>query len=329
MAATAVSRSAHPVAVVGVACRLPGAASPERFWELLRYGRSAIGPVPPGRVADGLVPSRPGGYLDRVDGFDAAFFGISPREAVAMDPQQRLMLELGWEALEDAGVPPNTLAGSRTGVFVGAIWDDYAAVLRSAGKAGGRRHAMTGTHRSIIANRLSYTLAFRGPSLAIDAAQSSSLVAVHMACESLRQGESSLALAGGVNLILSEESSDAADAQFGGLSPDGRCYTFDARANGFVRGEGGAAVLLKPLADALRDGDRVHCVILGSAVNNDGATDGLTAPSSAAQEEVVRLPCARAGVRDASCTRRIPSSPPRSTRHGPPWTRIWTSRCAR
>ncbi|MBB5937000.1 acyl transferase domain-containing protein [Streptomyces zagrosensis] len=253
----------------------------------------------PGAVDDAAAPSRicrSGGFLDRVDAFDAEFFGISPREALAMDPQQRLMLELAWEALEDAGVCPDALAGSSTGVFVGAMWDDYATLLRRHTGLVGNRHPMTGLHRSIIANRVSYSLGLRGPSLVVDAAQSSSLVAVHMACESLRQGESTLALAGGVNLILAEDSMDAATAQFGGLSPDGRCHTFDARANGFVRGEGGGVVLLKPLDAALRDGDPVYCVMVASAVNNDGATDGLTAPSPAAQEEVLRQAYARAGV---------------------------------
>ncbi|MWK40689.1 acyltransferase domain-containing protein [Actinomadura sp. J1-007] len=237
-----------------------------------------------------------GGFLEAVDGFDAGFFGIAPREAVAMDPQQRLMLEVAWEALEDAGIPPETLAGSRTGVFVGAIWDEYAAILRRSGPGTGERHAMTGSHRSIIANRVSYVHGLRGPSMTIDTAQSSSLVAVHAACESIRNGECSLALAGGVNLILGEDGMEAAAAQFGGLSPDGRCHTFDARANGFVRGEGAATVVLKPLDAALIDGDPVYCVIRGSAVNHDGAADGLTVPSAAAQEDVLRLACERARV---------------------------------
>src|SRR4051812_11314507 len=289
-------RSAMPVAVVGLACRLPHAPSPDAFWRLLRDGESAITEMPADRrnaTTDSDSP-RLGGFLDQVDSFDAGFFGITPREAVTMDPQQRLALELGWEALEDAGVLPETLAGSRTGVFVGAIWDEYAALLRRYGTT--TRHAMTGSDRSIIANRVSYGYDLCGPSMAIDAAQSSGLVAVHMACESLRQGECTLALAGGVNLILAEDSMDAAAAQFGGLSPDGRCYTFDARANGFVRGEGGGIALLKPLDAALRDGDAIYCVIRGSAVNNDGATDGLTVPSSAAQEDVLRRAYDRSGV---------------------------------
>ncbi|WP_262702282.1 MULTISPECIES: type I polyketide synthase [Streptomyces] len=331
---TRTPQHAEPIAVVGMACRLPHAASPSAFWRLLRRGGDAItampddrrrtgasatdgpatdgpatdGPATDGAAADGAASDGPlgdgsdrpaptwyGGFLDRVDTFDASFFGISPREATAMDPQQRLMLELAWEAFEDAGIRPGTLKDSPTGVFVGAIWDEYAALLRRDATAA-TRHAMTGVHRSIIANRVSYGYGLRGPSLTVDTAQSSSLVAVHTACESLRRQECALALAGGVNLILTEDSMAAAAAQFGGLSPDGRCHTFDARANGFVRGEGGAAVLLKPLAAAVRDGDPVYCVIHASAVNNDGATDGLTAPSPAAQEDVVRTAHRRAGA---------------------------------
>ncbi|MFI0862713.1 beta-ketoacyl synthase N-terminal-like domain-containing protein, partial [Streptomyces smyrnaeus] len=287
---------ATSIAVVGLACRLPRADSPSAYWRLLRDGRSAIAPMPADRrTATHEPPSgRHGGFLDRVDAFDARFFGVSPREALAMDPQQRLMLELGWEAMEDAGIPASALHGSDTGVFVGAIWDDYAHLLRAHGPAAQTRHTMTGVHRSIIANRLSYTLGLRGPSLTIDAAQASSLAAVHLACESLRHDECRLALAGGVNLVLGDASTTATE-HFGGLSPDDRCYTFDARANGFVRGEGGVTVLLKPLADALRDGDRVHCVIEGGAFNNDGATNGLTVPSAEAQEAVIRLAHRRAG----------------------------------
>ncbi|CAM5314459.1 Polyketide synthase OS=Streptomyces antimycoticus OX=68175 GN=SANT12839_087120 PE=4 SV=1 [Streptomyces antimycoticus] len=253
-----------------------------------------------GPDADGLNRSAPtwyGGFLDRVDTFDASFFGISPREATAMDPQQRLMLELAWESFEDAEIRPGTLKDTPTGVFVGAIWDEYATLLRRDTTAA-TRHAMTGVHRSVIANRVSYGYGLRGPSLTVDTAQSSSLVAVHTACESLRRGECTLALAGGVNPILTEDSMSAAAAQFSRLSRTGRCHTFDARANGFVRGEGGAGVLLKPLAAAVRDGDPVYCVIHAGAINNDGATDGLTAPSPAAQEDVVRAAHRRADHTD-------------------------------
>ncbi|MGW1263166.1 type I polyketide synthase, partial [Streptomyces drozdowiczii] len=288
-------RSAHlaPIAVIGLACRLPGAADPAAFWDLLSRGGDAVGEAPADRGAAG-APAR-GGFLDEVDRFDAGFFSVPPREAAAMDPQQRLLLELGWEALEEAGIVPGTLAGSRTAVYAGAIWDDYAALHHRRGEAGADRYSVTGLHRSILANRLSYVLGLTGPSLTVDSAQSSSLVAVHLACESLRAGESDLAIVGGANLILSPGSS-ADSAKFGALSPDGRCFTFDARANGYVRGEGGVAVVLKPLDRARADGDRVHCVILGSAVNNDGASAGLTVPDRAAQEAVLREAYARAGV---------------------------------
>ncbi|MEU4173851.1 SDR family NAD(P)-dependent oxidoreductase [Streptomyces sp. NPDC026589] len=298
-------RSDMPIAVVGLACRLPQAPDPGTFWANLRNGVDAVTDTPPDRWdadayfdtdrdAPGKVPTRRGGYLDQVDLFDAGFFGISPREAAAMDPQQRLVLELAWEALEGARIVPDDLRGSRTGVYVGAIWDDYATLLHRAGPAAIGRHTLTGLHRSMIANRVSYFLGLHGPSLAVDAGQSSSLVSVHLACESLRQGESTLALAGGVNLNLVPESAVEA-AKFGGLSPDGRCYTFDSRANGYVRGEGGGLVVLKPLDAALADGDRVYCVIRGTAVNNDGTTNGITVPSRTAQEAVVREAFTRAG----------------------------------
>ena len=293
-------RPTSPIAIVGLACRLPHAPTPAAFWRLLCGAENAVSPLPAGRWTAGpqAAPSF-AGLLDRVDMFDAGFFGVPPREALAMDPQQRLMLELAWEALEDAGIRPETLAGSRTGVFASAIWDDYAALAHRQGPDGVTPYTMTGLHRSIIANRVSHRLGLRGPSLTVDAAQSSGLVAVHLACESLRQGDADLALVGGVNLILTEDSMRAADARFSGLSPDGRCYTFDARANGFVRGEGGGVLLLKPLETAVADGDTVYCVIRGSAVNNDGDTDGLTRPSAAAQEDVLRQAYVRAGVAPA------------------------------
>ena len=293
------------IAIVGVSCRLPGAADPHSFWRLLREGASAISEAPPdrweawGTASDEFAPgARFGGFLEQVDRFDAAFFGISPREAAAMDPQQRLALELCWEALEDCAVVPADLRDSHTGVFVGAIADDYADLLYARGAVALTRHALTGLHRGLIANRVSYTLGLRGPSLTVDTGQSSSLVAVHLACESLRRGESSVALAGGVHLNLSPSSALTA-SRFGGLSPDGRCYAFDARACGYVRGEGGGVVVLRPLSAALADGDHVYCVLHGSAVNNDGGGDGLTAPHGPAQEELLRLAYRRAGVRRA------------------------------
>ncbi|MFE2764630.1 SDR family NAD(P)-dependent oxidoreductase [Streptomyces albidoflavus] len=286
-----VAGGGEPVAVIGLACRLPGAPGPDAFWRLLGEGRDAVGEAPPGR---GLPAGRRAGYLEDVAGFDPGFFGISPREARSIDPQQRLVLELAWEALEDAGLTADRLRGERAGVFMGAMADDWAALTGPAA-APPTPHTLTGVNRGMIANRVSYTLGLRGPSLTVDAAQASSLVAVHLACTSLRLGESAVALAGGVNLNLTPGGTETADA-FGALSPDGRCHTFDHRANGYVRGEGGATVVLKRLADAEADGDRVLCVIRGGAVNNDGGGDALTMPSEEAQRQLLRLAHADAGV---------------------------------
>ncbi|WP_249416818.1 type I polyketide synthase [Streptomyces sp. TS71-3] len=274
------------IAVVGMSCRLPMASDPESFWKLLSAGESGLTEGPDGRR---------GGFLDGVGDFDAAFFGVSPREAAVMDPQQRLVLELAWEALEDAGIVPAALRGSRTAVFVGALRDDYANLLYQHGTEAITQHTMTGLNRGIIANRVSYFLDLHGPSLTLDTAQSSSLVAVHLACESLRSGEADTALAAGVNLNVLPENT-VTEERFGALSPDGESYAFDSRANGFVPGEGGGVVVLKPLERALADGDRIHGVILAGAVNNDGATASLTVPGGAAQEQVVRLAYERAGV---------------------------------
>ncbi|WP_344338881.1 type I polyketide synthase, partial [Streptomyces rhizosphaericus] len=303
---TSPSTTDAPIAVVGLSCRLPGAPDPATFRQLLRDGADAITEAPEGRWdADTGAPRRAGvtdtprrgGFLDRarIDHFDAAFFGISPREAAAMDPQQRLTLELTWEALEDAGIVPDRLRDSRTGVYIGVIADDYATLIRRGGPEAIDRHSFTGLHRGIIANRVSYHLGLRGPSLTLDAGQASSLAAIHLACESIRRGETSIAIAGGVHLNLAPESGISA-ARFGGLSPDGVTYAFDARANGFVRGEGGGAVVLKPLADALADGDPVYCVIRGSALNNDGGGDHLTTPHQEAQEDLLRRAYRQAGV---------------------------------
>ncbi|MFF2612039.1 type I polyketide synthase [Kitasatospora sp. NPDC058046] len=280
---------ARAVAVVGVGCRFPQADGPEAFWRLLRGGGDAV----VGRRG-GRGPAR-GGFLDGVDGFDPEFFGISRREAVAMDPQQRLALELAWEALEDARTLPGAVEGSRTGVFLGVIADDYATLLRGLGPDAVTGHTLTGLQRGVTANRISYTLGLHGPSLVVDTGQSSSLAAVHLACASLRSGESELALAGGVSLVLAPESTRALE-RAGTLSPDGRCFTFDARANGYVRGEGGGVVVLKLLEAAVRDGDRIHAVIRGSALNNDGATQTLPTPGRASQERVLLEACVDAGV---------------------------------
>jgi amino acid adenylation domain-containing protein len=294
---------AAAIAVVGIGCRFPGGAGPEAFWRLLIEGVDAVGPVPPGRWAAGQVGTGPGacridldrgGFLPAVDLFDADFFGVAPREAVRMDPQQRLLLEVAWEALEDAGQAVERLAGTAVGVFVGIATDDYSR-LAPAGGGGRDGYAITGNAASIAANRISYALDFRGPSLAVDTACSSSLVAAHLACQSLRSGESSLALACGVNLILAPHvSADFARAGF--LAPDGRCKTFSADADGYARGEGVGVVVLKRLDRALADGDPIYAVIRGGAVNQDGRSNGLTAPNRQAQEAVLRAAYRAAGI---------------------------------
>ncbi|MFI2669260.1 type I polyketide synthase, partial [Streptomyces albidoflavus] len=293
-----VQKCSAQIAVVGMACRVAGAESPDQFWQLLKEGRSGVAEFPLARRAHTPADvDLPGGYLDRVDGFDADFFEVSPAEAAAMDPQQRLALELSWEAVEHSGTSPHALRGTRVGVFVGAINDDYAALHRQGPQAV-TRHSLTGTQRSFIANRISYHLGLRGPSAVVDTGQSSSLVSVHLAVQSLLRGECDAVLAGGVNLVLSDHGTRSLKS-FEALSPDGRCYTFDARANGYARGEGGGFVLLKPLERAVADGDRVLAVIRGTAVNNDGGGDGLTVPDAEAQHAVLLDACRAAGVSPA------------------------------
>src|SRR2546430_121725 len=271
--------SYDPIAVIGIACRLPGAPAPDAFWALLRDGRDAVSDPPGGRAA---LAGRRAGFVADAGRFDAGFFGISPREAAGMDPRQRLALELSWAALEDAGIVPARLTYRSVGVFVGATGDDYATLAHDHGDAAVTPNSATGLGRGIIANRVSYALGLRGPSLVVDTGQSSSLVAVHLAGASLHSGESDLALAGGVSLNLLAEGFLVAE-RFGALSPDGRCHTFDARANGYVPGEGGALVVLKPLRAPRADGDRIYCVIRGSAVNNDGGGDRLPPPHARAR----------------------------------------------
>ncbi|TCK22209.1 type I polyketide synthase [Pseudonocardia endophytica] len=282
----------EPLAVVGLSCRLPGAADPHAYWELLATGRDAVGPAPDWRGERGR-----GGYLDGIELFDAAFFDVPAQEADVMDPQQRLVLELVWEALEDARIVPATLRDSDTAVVVGAMSDDYAHVVRAAAEPAGP-FTMTGTGRAFLANRTSYALGLRGPSMTVDTGQSSSLVAVHQAAAALRRGECGTAVVGGVQLNLSPETESAMDA-LGVLSPSGRCWTFDERADGIARGEGGGFVVLKPLSRARADGDRVYCTLLGSAVNSGGHGAGLTAPNESAQFDVVTAAWAHAGVRGA------------------------------
>src|SRR5437588_3435052 len=295
----------EPIAIVGIGCRFPGANDPEAFWRLLRDGRDAITEVPADRWdisayydphpgTPGKMSTRWGGFLEHVDRFDPHFFGISPREATRMDPQQRLLLEVAWEALEDAGLVAEQLAGTRTGVFVGISSNHYGQ-LQWSNHRGIDAYAGTGNALSIAANRLSYLLDFRGPSMSIDTACSSSLVAVHLACRSLWNKESTVALAGGVNLILSPGIT-INFTKAGVMAPDGRCKTFDARANGYVRGEGAGMVVLKPLSIALADGDPIYAMIRSTAINQDGRTNGLMAPNRHAQEAVLREAYKRAGI---------------------------------
>ena len=303
----ALEKVAHePIAIVGMACRFPGGAdTPELFWNLLRKGGDAIVETPKERWdidalfdadpdAPGKLTSCFGGFLSRIDGFDPKLFGISQREAVHMDPQQRLLLEVAWEALENAGVAPDSLAGAAGGIFMGLSGFDYFQLLRRD-PANLDAYAASGVAHSIASGRLAYLLGTRGPALSIDTACSSSLVATHLAVKSLRNGECDLALAGGVNLILSPDTSIAlSKARM--MAPDGRCKAFDSLADGFVRGEGCGVLVLKRLSDARADDDPIVAVIRGSAVNQDGRSNGLTAPNGVAQEELLRAALADAGV---------------------------------
>jgi pimaricinolide synthase PimS2 len=289
----------EPLAIIGMGCRFPGDAErPERFWAFLQGGGDAIGTLPPSRGLPGFPVH--GAFLPEVAGFDHGFFSMSPREAEALDPQARLLLEVAWESLEDAGQDIQRLAGTEVGVFVGIANSDYAlAQLHSADLGAIGPYSYTGTSPAMMAGRLAHVLGVSGPALAIDTACSSSLVAIHLAAESLRSGESELALAGGVNLILAP-AGHMSLAQLGALSPTGACRPFDDAANGYVRGEGCGMVVLKRLEAARRDGDRIHALLLGSAVNHDGRGSSLTAPNGAAQARVVRHALARSGVEPES-----------------------------
>ncbi len=302
--------SAEPIAVVGIGCRFPGdVAGPGAYWEFLANGSDAIGEVPPDRwdadafydpdpFAPGRMASKWGGFLSDVAGFDADFFGISPREAEAMDPQQRVLLEVAYEALEHAGVAPDGLNGIRAAVMMGVYYIEYQSAS-AANPDTIDAYCATGGAHSVTVGRIAYLLGLGGPAVAVDTACSSSLVAVHLACQSLRLRESDLALAGGVSLILRPET-QLALSKWGMLSPRGRCHAFDAGADGFVRGEGAGVVVLKRLADAVRDGDRVLAVVRGSAVNQDGRSNGLTAPNAPAQRDVITRALRAADVSAAS-----------------------------
>jgi acyl transferase domain-containing protein/acyl carrier protein len=298
--------TAEPIAIVGLACRFPGGEGPEAFWQLLAEGREAVRDVPPDRWdigayydpnpdAPGKMYVRRGALLKRIDQFDSAFFGIAPREAVGLDPQQRLLLETAWEALEQAGLSAEKLSGGRTGVYVGICGSDYAGLLLRRGEEGIDAYLGTGTSPAAAAGRLSYALGLQGPCVAIDTACSSSLVAVSQACDALRAGRCDAALVGGVNAMVMPEATIAA-CKARMLSPAGRCKTFDASADGYVRGEGCGMVVLKRLSDAQRDGDRILALIRGSAVNQDGRSGGLTVPNGPAQQAVICEALAAGGV---------------------------------
>ncbi|MBV9689307.1 MAG: type I polyketide synthase [Ktedonobacteraceae bacterium] len=299
----------EPLAIIGIGCHFPGGAtSPQAFWELLCSGIDATREVPadrwdirkfydPDLRKSGKMNAARGGYLEHINQFDAQFFGISPREAMWLDPQQRLLLQVTWEALEDAGQVAEQLAGSNTGVFIGGFTLDYQ-LMQNFGVFSRyelQTHSATGMMMTMLANRISYVFGFHGPSMAVDTACSGSLVAVHLACQSLWNGECSLALAGGANAMIAPTMT-IAESKGGFLAPDGRCKAFDAAANGYARGEGAGVVLIKPLSHAQADEDPIYAVIRGTAVTQDGHTNGITVPNGAAQEAVMRMAYRRASI---------------------------------
>lgn len=296
------------IAIIGLGCRFPQAENPQAFWELLRNGKNAITEVPKNRWdvdafyapeprTPGKTNERWGGFLEQIDRFDPGFFGITLQQAIEMDPQQRLVLEVAWEALENAGIVPGKLAGSQTGVFLGMASIDYYKILYQDLQRI-TAWSLTGASLSIAANRLSYLLDLQGPSMAIDTGCSASLVALHSACQSLHALESDLCLVGGVNAICCPDG-DICYSQAGLSAPDGRCKTFDAEANGYVRGEGCGIVVLKRLSEAMQDGDRIEAIIRGSAIAHNGLTNGLSSPSIASQKTLLQRALKNAGVTPA------------------------------
>ena len=290
----------EPIAIIGMGCRFPGGANnPETYWQLLRNGGDGITEIPSDRWdieeyydanpdAPGKMYVRSGGFLEQVDGFDPQFFGISPREAAGIDPQQRLLLEVSWEALEQAGQLPEQLRGTATGVFVGLSLDDYSERSVFSGDPSLiDAYAALGNFRSVAAGRIAYILGLQGPTMQVDTACSSSLVSIHLACQSLRNRECNLALASGVNVMLSPGTT-IGFCKLKALAADGHCKTFDGSADGYARGEGCGVVVLKRLRDAIADGDKIQALIRGTAINHDGLSSGLTVPNEQAQEELLR-----------------------------------------
>ena len=298
----------EPLAIVGIGCRFPGNAnSPESFWEMLETGRSGIGEVPedrwnrdryyhPNAEIPGKMITKWGGFVRDLDKFDAQFFGISPREALRMDPQQRWLLEVAWEALENAGMPPAKERGSSTGVFVGIASNDYASI-QMKNYPDVDMHTNSGSALSIASNRISYLLDLKGPSVSVDTACSSALVAVTLACQAIWTGECEKALAGGVNAILTPDAS-IGFSKASMLSPSGQCFAFDARANGYVRGEGAGLIVIKTLKQAIENDDLIYAVIRAAVTNQDGNTSSMTVPGLKSQQRLVSFTTRRCRKRE-------------------------------
>ncbi|MBK9193162.1 MAG: polyketide synthase [Crocinitomicaceae bacterium] len=300
-----------PLAIIGIGCRFPGDVnSPEEFWNLLIEKKDALGSIPADRWDSkalfapewrraGKISVNRGGFIKDVEKFDAGFFGISPLEASRMDPQQRMLLEVSYEAVQDAGLSLNDLNDSKTAVFVGISAHDYGDLQNTPQeRVNIGSHTNVGSALCITANRISYSYNLKGPSFALDTACSSSLNAVHMACRAIWEGDADMAFAGGVNSILKPEP-QMGFSKGGFLSPDGTCYSFDERGNGYIRSEGAGLILIKPLAQAEKDGDNIYAVIRGTAVNQDGATKGISVPNPLAQEDLLRLAYVDANVNPA------------------------------
>ncbi|MDA8634454.1 polyketide synthase, partial [Verrucomicrobiales bacterium] len=303
---SAQSPKREPLAIVGIGCRLPGAVhGPDSFWQMMVEERSGIVPVPPNRwnrerwyhenvEIPGKMITKWGGFIDEFDKFDAQFFGISPREALRMDPQQRWLLETAWESLEDAGIPPISLRGTETAVYVGIASNDYANVAQSDPR-NVDVHTNSGSTLSIASNRIAYLFDLKGPAVSVDTACSSALVAINLACESVWSGQSTMALAGGVNALLTPDAS-IGFSKATMLSPTGQCFAFDDRANGYVRGEGAGMFVIKPLSKAQEDGDRIYCTIRAAVINQDGNTSSMTVPGVETQAEMLRIAYDQAGL---------------------------------